>query len=415
MSTRRTLAALAGASIIALTISGAIAVAPVMADEDSIADAFKAGKIIFDLRTRYERVVQDGFDDNASALTTRIRTGFQTAKFKNFSLGLDFETTEGLTDNYNSTTNGNAAYPVVPDPDGTEINQFKVAYTGLADTTVTAGRQVIALGNQRYIGHVGFRQNQQSYDAVTLVNSSFEDVTFVYGYIDKVHRIFGNDHPAGNLESDAHAFNVYYSGLPYGKATGYGYMVGIDAVPGLSTKTFGLRWDGNQKINDTYTLLYGAEYAQQKDHQANPGEYTVKYYAVDAAVKSGGFLAKAGLEILGGNGVESFKTPLATLHKFQGFADAFLNTPADGIKDYYGQIAYSKKVDTDFIKTISAAIFYHDFKADNGSANMGNEVDFSITAGLSNGLGFNLKFADYNGKGFQASRNKVWLTLGYKY
>ena len=30
---------------------------------------------------------------------------------------------------------------------------------------------------------------------------------------------------------------------------------------------------------------------------------------------------------------EVFKTPLATLHKFQGWADKFLGTPANGVKD----------------------------------------------------------------------------------
>ena len=36
-----------------------------------------------------------------------------------------------------------------------------------------------------------------------------------------------------------------------------------------------------------------------------------------------------------GNGVKGFTTPLATLHKFQGWADKFLATPVNGIEDEY--------------------------------------------------------------------------------
>ena len=42
---------------------------------------------------------------------------------------------------------------------------------------------------------------------------------------------------------------------------------------------------------------------------------------------------KAAYESLEGNGARGFSTPLATLHAFQGWADVFLNTPADGVDD----------------------------------------------------------------------------------
>ena len=46
---------------------------------------------------------------------------------------------------------------------------------------------------------------------------------------------------------------------------------------------------------------------------------------------------KAGYEVLEGapTGGLAFVTPLATLHKFQGWADKFLATPASGIEDAY--------------------------------------------------------------------------------
>ena len=39
----------------------------------------------------------------------------------------------------------------------------------------------------------------------------------------------------------------------------------------------------------------------------------------------------------------SFQTLLATLHKFQGWADKFLTTPPNGIRDLYGSAGYTLK------------------------------------------------------------------------
>ncbi len=56
---------------------------------------------------------------------------------------------------------------------------------------------------------------------------------------------------------------------------------------------------------------------------------------VALAVKGIGTLG-VGYELLGSDdGVAAFQTPLATLHKFNGFADQFLVTPAGGLQDIY--------------------------------------------------------------------------------
>ena len=46
-------------------------------------------------------------------------------------------------------------------------------------------------------------------------------------------------------------------------------------------------------------------------------------------------MLKFDYEVLEGDGRGSFITPLATAHAFQGWADRFLTTPLDGIKDAY--------------------------------------------------------------------------------
>jgi hypothetical protein len=41
--------------------------------------------------------------------------------------------------------------------------------------------------------------------------------------------------------------------------------------------------------------------------------------------------------------VKGFTTPLATLHKFQGWADKFLTTPVNGLADLYVNAGYTRK------------------------------------------------------------------------
>src|SRR3546814_9338854 len=69
--------------------------------------------------------------------------------------------------NYNSTTIGNTAFPVVADPDATELNQAYVSYAD-AGFKATAGRQRLIFDNHRFIGNVGWRQNEQTFDALDL-------------------------------------------------------------------------------------------------------------------------------------------------------------------------------------------------------------------------------------------------------
>lgn len=124
---------------------------------------------------------------------------------------------------YNSTTNGRADLPAVADPENTELNQAYLSYHDLPGTVVSLGRQRLALDNQRYIGAVGFRQNEQTFDALTVINSSVPDLGLAYVYVKQVLRIFGDDNVLGSLNSNSHALRAAYSGLDIANIVGYGY------------------------------------------------------------------------------------------------------------------------------------------------------------------------------------------------
>jgi hypothetical protein len=92
------------------------------------------------------------------------------------------------------------------------------------------------------------------------------------------------------------------------------------------------------------------------------------------------------------------QTPMATLHKFNGWADLFLTTPANGLTDMY--VGASYKFDrVKFVKGLNAAVTWHDYNSDARSLHYGSEWNASI--GYSVGPAAILfKFADYDAKRF---------------
>ncbi len=97
-----------------------VAAAPTFAE--SITKAIKDGKVVFDLRYRYEHVDQDGFDRNAIAQTIRLRLGYKTGSYHNFFAFADLEVNEAIgSESYDSTANGKTQFPVITDPQDAEL------------------------------------------------------------------------------------------------------------------------------------------------------------------------------------------------------------------------------------------------------------------------------------------------------
>jgi len=117
-------------------------------------------------RLRYEWVDQANLPNDADAVTFRIRGGAEL-KAGDFSFLAEGEGTAALADHYNDTLpkNGVEPYPTVADPENLELNRLQVAYLHKG-TGVTLGRQRIVLDNARFVGNVGWRQNEQTFDAV---------------------------------------------------------------------------------------------------------------------------------------------------------------------------------------------------------------------------------------------------------
>lgn len=391
------------------------------------ADLVKKGNFYGDIRYRYEFVDQNGpapITENARASTLRSRLGFKTGTYAGFQGAIEADLVGKIgADDYNDSVNGLTQYPLVADPDTETLNQLWVSWSGLPQTTAKLGRQTINLDNQRFIGTVNWRQNDQTFDAITVENKSVENLSLFYGFVRTVNRVFGHDHPLGDYDTRTHLAHATYAFQPWMNVTGYGYWMDIDLAPASSSRTFGLRLTGEKPIDGAWSFVYEAEAARQDDHGNNTADYNANYYHISPAVKHGGLTLGLGYESLGGDGTSAFQTPLATLHAFNGWADKFLTTPANGLEDKYAKAAYKVSGIGPWIDNTVFDAVYHDFDAEDTGADYGTEWNLQLSRTFKTEKetypfkewSVSLKYADYDAEDLFTDTQKVWLTLGTKF
>ena len=152
---------------------------------DSIAEALESGKGYGDFRLRYENVDQDRTDvDEATAVTLRSRIGYKTGSISGFSGLTEFEDSRIVAgqDEYTVGPTGfnPGEYSVIGDPESTELDQAFLQYKSDM-ATVKLGRQVLTLDNHRFVGHVGWRQDRQTFDALSAVVTPADGFFYLKG------------------------------------------------------------------------------------------------------------------------------------------------------------------------------------------------------------------------------------------
>ncbi len=307
-------------------------------------------KPTLDIRARYEFADVDGVGPSGSALgnshafTIRERLGLKTQAWNGFSAFLEGEFSQAVIDDYNGGA-GPTADPFDPknsaifDPETNELNQGYVQYEGF-ETTVKAGRQRIIYDNAAFIGNVGWRQNEQTYDALSIANKSIDGLTLNYAFINQVNRIFGSDADSPiapltgftnvqDLDASVHLFNAAYSGIGGVTLGGYAYVMNFQDIPAWDNNTFGVSAKGILGG----IALYG-ELAYQDKSGVGPDDDAL-YGHVTATKTFGDQSVTVGVEHLDAG----FQTPLATVHVFNGYADATdfarISGAHNGLTDLY--------------------------------------------------------------------------------
>lgn len=371
------------------------------AHANAVEQAFSEGKAFVDARYRYETAEDTSPRKDATASTLRTRLGFTTSDKYDLSAHMDFEHITSIGDvEFDSLANGQTQYSIIADHPAEELNQAFLKYKITDSLTAIAGRQRIILDNARFIGNVGWRQNEQTFDGIRFTLKPSKELTVDYANIQQANLI-----TAKTAEMNTNILNVGYSGVPGGKLSVYGYLLDYDAPSVNSTSTYGLRYKGAAD-----NFLYTLEYASQSDYGDNPGSLSADYLFGEFGYKLGKatkvFVA---METLGSdNGTQAFDTKLATKHAFNGWADMFLkDTPADGLQDIY--LKGVTKVGG--VKLVG---LYHDYSADFGSVDYGSELNLVAIKPINKSTKALLKYADYDhGNSGKPDAKKIWLQLAF--
>lgn len=375
-------------------------------------------KPTLDIRARYEfGHINDPALESSNAFTTRERVGLMTAEWYGLSAFVEGEFTQAIVDDYDSgpggsTTPNEPDHVGIFDPETNELNRAWVQWKGY-DTTLKGGRQRIILDNAAFVGNVGWRQNEQTYDAAMIKNSSVDGLTLFYAYANRANRIFGSD-ATGALRSfagDVHLFNASYSGLEGTTFTGYAYLMDFNKTAAnagyISNNTFG--GIVSTSFGD-FTLR--SEGAYQTDTDSSPVDVDDSWYAhVTGEYALGCHTLGVGWEYLD----RDFVTPLATVHAFNGFADVFIGrriglVTNPGLNDIY----LSHKWKTPFWG-INFSQFVHLFGDNNTEFDFGWEYDAVLAKKFDEHFTAIAKFAYYDADSFSYDTTRVSVELNYKF
>ena len=379
------------------------------AHSQSVYDALSEGKANVDLRLRYESVSQDNALEDADAFTVRTRLGYQSGDYEGFSFNIEMEDNRialGVGDYTVGPAGYNLGqYSVIADPEFTELDQGYIQYKNDA-FTFKVGRQVIAYDGQRFIGHVGWRQDRQTFDAASAVYAPNNKFKAQYSYITQRNRIFGE---FADLDAKDHLLNLSYK-ADLGTLVAYAYLLEVDNDTNNAIDTYGFSFKGAKSLEKT-KLIYGFEYAAQTAETATL-DYDTDYLFGEIGATFSGITAKLGYEVLGSDdGQVGFATPLATLHKFNGWSDQFLGTPAQGLRDTIlsvsGGLAGGKWL-----------LAYHNFEADEPSSavdDLGSEINLQYTTKVSANYDLGIKYANYSGESGRVDATKIWVWLSTKF
>jgi len=392
-------------------------------------DAIAGGKLILEARARYEHVDQANLSAKADSLTLRTRLGWETADYYGFKGLLEFDNVvhaDGA--HYNvavpggASLNGKTQFPIVNDPAETSVNRAQITWTPSPMLQVTAGRQRVLLDDQRFIGNVGWRQHEQTFDAAR-ADLTVGRLKASYAYVFRVNRIFGEKL---NWTSDSHLLNVGYAVAEPLRVQGFVYALDFPNAVANSSLTYGARASGKAWVG-LVQLAYDATWARQRDYRHRTAPFRLDYWQVDLAGTFDIFTLKGDYESLAGNGARGFTTPLATTHGFQGWADAFAavsgnKTHVDGIRDGNVSLVVRPRWRWPHLFNLEGLVRYHGFSTERTSAALGSEWDAQIQGAVTPNLTVAVKFADFTRAatvpaGTTApppSRTKVWLTLEFK-
>jgi hypothetical protein len=376
--------------------------APALAQADT--EAAPQAVLRVETRARYEWADDANTDPASEALTIRVRPSLELAFSPQISLLGEIEAIAAvLPGQRNGFLNGTGA-PAIADAEVFELNRLQIEWAPVETLSLTLGRQRISLDDERFIGTVDFRQNQQTYDAITGAWQLPGNAVLHAGYIWRVGRVLGPDRPDGVFESDSVFANLAVP-VPGGQASLYHYDFDLDDRAGSRShlRTTGISWRGRRLIGDL-GLAWELAFARQ----AQAGRTPV-FWRAGASIDRGELEFAVRLERLGNDDGTAFQTPLATLHRFQGAADLFLVTPPQGITDFEARAIW-RIGSLGPARATSLALQFNRFDPATGSGRLGEEWGAELATSLA-GNRLSLAASAYRADRFASDTRRLWLTI----
>lgn len=377
------------------------------------------GQLDLNIRPRYEQLQQHG-KKNATAQTVQTLLGYQTGIYRDWYAGLQFIDVSSFDNRYNSLINKKGAYSVIADPQETSINQAFLGYRGPARTSLKIGRQIIILGDARFVGNVGFRQNMQTFDAVTLHTGAIPGLQLFAGYSWRVKDILDRLVPMQTT-----LVNAAYRVLPGNTVSVFGYWYANTSphpvtgqagcfLPGgpdaCNNGIVGASWHGHTALSPTFGVDYDAAYAKQLPYHGGPAAIDAHYAHLAVGLGWHAITGRVAYMLMSSNpdGTYGFQTPLATKHAYNGWAEVFLTTPPAGLKSFEYSLAAKLG------KAKLMADYYH-FYAARGQSSYGDEIDLSLTGKLLKHLSGGVQYADYRADHYAVDTQGAWAYLDYHF
>jgi hypothetical protein len=397
--------------------------APAAAPNDFMS-ALTNGTLYWQERYRYENVEQRSFATNANAETLRTILGYKTGVYKDFQIdGAVLNVAQFGGHDYNDGSDGKTQFPAIGDPGTTQLFHATLAYTGLPQTTIIAGRQEIALDNQRWVGNPGWRQIQQTFDGVTIDNKSIDNVDIFYAHLFHQNRSGGDNVSNGTYDMDGDLFHVAFTGIKNVKLIGYSYLDNVDntvaGVPGsthgFSTATTGVRAEAKVPLDTEWQVTGNGEYARQNDFGNNPNSFGLNYYLIEPGAIYNKISGKVGYEVMGSNGTESVQSPMMSAHAMNGWADQFTTIPVNGLVDKYVNASYRFQLPCKWLNESKLEGFFHHYEADQNDTHYGNEYDLDFTQKFADHFAAGVQFEDYKADKLLVDARKIIMTLQFDY
>jgi hypothetical protein len=374
---------------------------------------------IVDARLRWEHVDQANIAEKADSVTVRLRAGAEVRHASGLSFLAEGEGTLAIGARYNAfpfpvaSGQRRPQYPVVADPENIDLNRLQIQYKGKAGT-LTVGRQRINIDDQRWVGSVAWRQNEQTFDALR-GEAKLGPVALDGIYAISQRTIFGIDAgraadfapgagPRQAIDGDFVLLNATAKLGPV-NLRAFAYLLDYDPAffRANSSQTFGGKATASFPLADKMKLNVMASYARQSDYGSNPVAYAADYVAAEGGLAIHGLTLTAGYEELGSDSTaaagagRAVQMPLSTLHKFNGWADLFLTTPNTGLRDYYLGAAY-KFEGIRQLPGLNAAVIWHTFDSAAGGLDYGDEWNAQVGFKLGK-VALLAKYANYRRHG----------------